>query len=196
VLVVVLVGLGEGEVYGGRVEVGFLDDEEEGIEEEEYVLLRAIRPRLGGQDASMKRKDRRTKKRDSISSASSSTSSLTFDSGSSSEESSSESEESESNFDSASEPNNELSAIPSWFLWFTTYFPASSSSSSSSSTSALPSTDSRTHTQSRLKTLKLVLKPQPQSQSTNANANRTRCMTILRVHPLYRRSRSRRDLSF
>jgi len=155
-----VVGEGEGEVYGGRVEVGFLDDDAGGIEEnekEEYVLLRAIRPRLG----------KRMKKRDSISSASSSTSSLTFDSGSSSEESSEESE-SDFDFDSASESNNELSAIPSWFPWLTTYFP---SSSSSSSTSALASTDSRTHTQSRPTTLKLVLKPQPQPQSTSNNAN-------------------------
>jgi len=169
-------GEGEGEVYGGRVEVGFLDDEAEGIEEnekEEYVLLRAIRPRLGGQDDSMKRKDRRTtKKRDSISSASSSTSSLTFDSGTSSDESSSESE-SDVDLDSASESNNELSAIPSWFPWLTTYFPSSSSSSSSSatSTSALASTDSTIHTQLRPTTLKLVLKPQPQSTSNNANTN-------------------------
>ena len=157
-----VVGEGEGEVYGGRVEVGFLDDEAEGIEEnekEEYVLLRAIRPRVG----------KRMKKRDSISSASSSTSSLTFDSGSSSEESSSESEESESDFASDSESNNELSAIPSWFPWLTTYFP-SSSSSSSTSTSALAATDSRTHIESRPTTLKLVLKPQPQSTSNNASA--------------------------
>jgi len=152
-------GEGEGEVYGGRVEVGFLDDDAEGIEKEEYVLIRAIRPRLG----------KRMKKRDSISSASSSTSSLTFDSGSSSEESSEESE-SDFDFDSASESNNELSAIPSWFPWLTTYFPSSSSSSSSTSTSALASTGYTQSRSSRPTTLKLLLKPQPQSTSNNANA--------------------------